>query len=369
MDHHHDDGPRDVWSWNLREEAAAINRVRRCCRYVAVDTEFPGFVVNTPRDAPNAQRYADMKANVDAMKLIQFGVTLFDDIGDDGGVLFSWQFNLREFDPSSSSDVRSDESIDLLRRSGIDFDKNLREGVAAPQLAGALKAALLNNPWMPAATWVTFHGLYDVAYLVRLLTMAAPLPDTLPEFLWLARALLGDIVDVKHIAKSCGRKLHYGETGLARMAKILRVEGQDGWAQHQAGHDSLAIAKVFLEIKNRFLNNMISNGESEHVGILYGVEEDCRVEMERVQKAREDFFLGVRVAPPPPVWRPLMLWPAFRPRPCVLRPAAVPVFFGPPPAPPLVAYHVDPRPPYRAGWPAAMAPLVPVPPPVMIGHV
>ena len=48
---------------------------------------------------------------------------------------------------------------------------------------------------------VTFQGLNDVAYLVKLLTRA-PLPSTLRGFTGLMGEMLGRVVDVKHMSGS-----------------------------------------------------------------------------------------------------------------------------------------------------------------------
>ena len=51
-------------------------------------------------------------------------------------------------------------------------------------------------PCRGTTKWVTFHGLYDLAYIVKLLTQS-PLPNTLCEFLCLVKNLLGSVYDVK----------------------------------------------------------------------------------------------------------------------------------------------------------------------------
>jgi CCR4-NOT transcription complex subunit 7/8 len=112
---------REVWAGNLEEEFAVIRAVVDAYPYVAMDTEFPGFVVK-----PSAEyrftcdrNYAALEGNVNVLKLIQLGLTLSNGAGalppcGTGGRGCIWQFNFRGFDPHT--DPSSNDSIDPLRR-------------------------------------------------------------------------------------------------------------------------------------------------------------------------------------------------------------------------------------------------------------
>ena len=69
--------------------------------------------------------------------------------------------------------------------------------------------------------------------------MEVSLPDTVPEFLCLVKSLLGNVYDVKHMAK------FEEKMGLVKMADELGITRPEGWRHHQAGHDSMLIGKVF----------------------------------------------------------------------------------------------------------------------------
>ena len=88
---------REVWRQNIAEELKLMLELIRRYRYIAVDTEFPGFLRSTPRNASKEARYRDLKSNVDSMKVIQLGITLFD---EPGNMPFPrcccWQFNFRQ---------------------------------------------------------------------------------------------------------------------------------------------------------------------------------------------------------------------------------------------------------------------------------
>tara|TARA_B100000482_G_C12550973_1_gene276149 strand:- start:120 stop:425 length:306 start_codon:yes stop_codon:yes gene_type:complete len=64
------------------------------------------------------------------LKLIQLGMTLTDGNGNlpwVGGHYCVWQFNFREFD--LKEDMYAQDSIELLKHSGIDFDANRNRGI------------------------------------------------------------------------------------------------------------------------------------------------------------------------------------------------------------------------------------------------
>lgn len=250
---------REVWSHNLEHEFNLISVLvaSQRCTYIAMDAEFPGFIFQTPFRASEEQRYEDMRRNVEMMKVIQLGLTFYDEGGQRSPGL-SWQFNFREFDPAQDPHVES--SIELLRDSGMDFDRNQRDGVDGSAFTFLFWQRLI-MPCYGKIKWVTFHGLYDLGYLIRLVTGLA-LPNTLPGFLSLVHKTLGRVYDVKHIAKLYG----LGERiGLVKMAEVLGVDRQG--QKHQAGYDSMITGLVFWRIKESF-----GLDEDIYSGVLYGLE-------------------------------------------------------------------------------------------------
>ncbi|EHA8591004.1 putative CCR4-associated factor 1 [Cocos nucifera] len=145
---------RSVWADDLDREFALIRSAVRRYPYAALDTEFPGMVHRSAKHpfvlSPD-ERYALLKANVDALHLIQLGLTLSDSAA--GAACLVWEFNFRDFD--LRHDLHSPESIELLRSHGIDFDEIRARGIDSRRFAELLVSSV------GAVTWVTFHSAYQ----------------------------------------------------------------------------------------------------------------------------------------------------------------------------------------------------------------
>lgn len=253
---------REVWDSNLEDEFALIRSIVDEYPYVAMDTEFPGVALR-PIGAfrtVSDYNYQTLKTNVDLLKLIQLGLTFSDARGNLPAFGSPphpcvWQFNFREFD--AAHDVYASDSIQLLRRSGIDFDKNRRLGVYAPCFAELLMSSgvVLND----SVHWITFHSGYDFGYLLKILT-CVNLPEKQEGFFDLLRLYFPNIYDVKHLMKFCN-SLHGGLNKLAELLEVERVG-----ICHQAGSDSLLTAATFRKLEECFFNGCTE----KYAGVLYG---------------------------------------------------------------------------------------------------
>ncbi|KAK9153580.1 hypothetical protein Sjap_001060 [Stephania japonica] len=262
---------REVWAHNLESEFALINELIDTSSYtmISMDTEFPGVIYHHPnpsqRHNPRAH-YRLLKSNVDALHLIQLGLTLAgptSSVGP-GPTTMTFQFNFRDFD-LSRPDPHSPDSILLLsHHAGIDFEATRRLGADTSRFAELLiSSGIVLSP--DPLTWVTFHSAYDFGYLIKILT-GADLPLHLEGFLGLLRVFFGDSVyDVKHLMRFCGGGL-YG--GLDRVARVLQVERVAGKC-HQAGSDSLLTWHAFERIRDRWF---CDGADLMHAGVLYGLE-------------------------------------------------------------------------------------------------
>ncbi|XP_062078353.1 probable CCR4-associated factor 1 homolog 7 [Humulus lupulus] len=246
---------REVWSDNLDQEFRLIRDIVDAYPYVSVDTEYPGTVVE-PISWENRE-YENMKTNVNLTKLIQVGFTFSDENGNlptcGTDKYCVWQFNFCEF--VLDRDLCAKASINLLRRSGIDFMKNNEKGVSCISFAELLMSsgAVLNDE----VHWITFHGSCDFAYLLKLLT-GKNLPDTEAGFFELIRIYFPKLYDIKYLMG-----LRRVEGGLSTISSILGV--QRIGTSHLAGSDSLLTCCTFMKFRE------LLGISQEQVGILHGL--------------------------------------------------------------------------------------------------
>jgi len=266
LHHHQKLQIREVWADNVDREFTLIRAAIEHFPYVSMDTEFPG-VIHRPGNAKHpaamtpAERYALIKANVDALHLIQVGLTLA--ASPTAPPALAFQINLREFDPRLPR--HAPDSVALLAASGLDLAAHRARGVSARALAALLMSSgLVCNP---DVAWVTFHSAYDFAYLVKLL-MGRKLPRSLPDFLNLVRVYFGpEVYDVKHMMRFCAGVLH---GGLERVAAALQVQRAAGRG-HQAGSDSVLTWDTFRRMKSLYF---AKEGSLQQLcaGVLFGLE-------------------------------------------------------------------------------------------------
>jgi len=112
--------------------------------------------------------------------------------------------------------VYAKDSIDLLVRSGIDFQKSKTIGIDVGKFAELLMGSgiVLDD----RVKWIAFHSGYDFGYLLKLL-QCKTLPNDENEFFELLRAYFPCIYDVKYVMFNCDNF----KGGLAKLAQELDV--------------------------------------------------------------------------------------------------------------------------------------------------
>eukprot|EP00475_Leptophrys_vorax_P037374 TRINITY_DN642_c0_g1_i1.p1 TRINITY_DN642_c0_g1~~TRINITY_DN642_c0_g1_i1.p1 ORF type:complete len:271 (+),score=19.86 TRINITY_DN642_c0_g1_i1:144-956(+) len=257
---------REVWADNLEEEFELIREIVDDYPYVAMDTEFPGVVVRpvgTFRSSAE-YHYQTLRVNVDMLKLIQLGLTFTNEDGMLPQIAPNeycvWQFNFREF--NLQEDIYAQDSVELLKQSGIDFNMNQQRGIDSFRFGELMipSGVVLNEN----VNWITFHSGYDFGYLLKVLTCQS-LPAGEAEFFTLLKTYFPTIYDIKYLMKFCDN-LH---GGLNRLAETLEVERIG--PQHQAGSDSLLTSAAFRKLRQDFFNGKAD----KYTGVLYGLGVDC----------------------------------------------------------------------------------------------
>ena len=266
---------RDVWADNLDAEMVNVRRLAEKYRYISMDTEFPGIVARPlERMEASAFYYENVRINVDLMKIIQLGITFTDDKGRPLDGCCCFQFNF-QFD--LEQDMHAPVSIDLLRRSGIDFDQHRKRGISLARFGELLMSSGL--VLTEDVTWVSFHGGFDFGYLLKVLT-CLPLPKTSARFFETLRLYFPSFVDIKHITDRLGQDdapvRGLDKIGLSKLGTILHLPriGQ----MHTAGSDSLLTAFAYFKLKELHFTEETSRdilGPRFH-GVLHGLNDRTR---------------------------------------------------------------------------------------------
>ncbi|XP_029029566.1 CCR4-NOT transcription complex subunit 8 [Betta splendens] len=249
----------EVWASNVEEEMRKIRHIIQSYSYIAMDTEFPGVVVRPIGEFRSTvdYQYQLLRCNVDLLKIIQLGLTFMNEDGNYPPVTTTWQFN---FKFNLTEDMYSQDSIDLLQNSGLQFKKHEEEGIDTLYFAELLMTSglvLCEN-----VKWLSFHSGYDFGYLVKLLTDAR-LPEEEHEFFQILNLFFPAIYDVKYLMKSC-KNLKGGLQEVADQLELKRIG-----RQHQAGSDSLLTGMAFFRMKELFFEDNID--DAKYCGRLYGL--------------------------------------------------------------------------------------------------
>uniref|UniRef100_A0AC34QKT1 Poly(A)-specific ribonuclease n=3 Tax=Panagrolaimus sp. JU765 TaxID=591449 RepID=A0AC34QKT1_9BILA len=260
---------RNVWQKNLDEEFANIRKLVNDYTFIAFDTEFPG-VVATPMGAYKNKeefQYHQITCNVNGLKLIQVGFCLMNEKGElpPGGDI--WQFN---FQFNITSDWYAVESVDLLKKSGLDFERHRTHGIKYDDFGMFLTTSgLVCNP---KVTWLTFHSCFDFCYLIKTMIITK-LPPTEKEFMEIHRILFPVSYDIKMMMKHPGvmaAKLRGGLQDVADQLCVKRIG-----SQHQAGSDSLLTAMTFFRLKESFFGDNWDKSAPHMEGHMFGLGDNC----------------------------------------------------------------------------------------------
>jgi CCR4-NOT transcription complex subunit 7/8 len=249
-----------VWAWNFEQQSDNLRRFAAGARYVAVDVHYPG-VVHLPGKDHNAltaeERYALVKANVDALKPLQVGIAVCDRHGRSR----AWEFNLCDF--RRLADPHNENSLAYLAGRGLDVDALAKDGVNARSLGVMLLDSGLIGP-RRGLSWITYSGAYHVAYLLKIVTSGAPLPQDMAGFVGSVRQFLGDqVYDVARMAAECPAL----PVGLERIAAHLGIHPPSGRSSLAAGTGVRAL-QVFRSLEH----GVFGGNVRRYGGLLQGLQ-------------------------------------------------------------------------------------------------
>lgn len=276
---------RDVWAENLEQEMKLIGELIVDYPFVAMDTEFPGVVAKPVGSFRTTHEfyYQTLRCNVNLLKIIQLGVSLMNARGEVPQQCCTWQFN---FKFSLTEDIYAQDSIDLLKNGGINFEYFAMHGIDVNQFAELLTASglVLNNE----VKWLSFHSGYDFGYLLKSLT-AKDLPEKEEDFSLIFHSFFPNVYDIKYMLRSTDISHTLGLDVLADTLGVRRI----GTA-HQGGSDSLLTGHCFFKLnRERFGGNIptVANG------VLYGLSEDAASNATPSSAIVERGYAGARDSP------------------------------------------------------------------------
>ncbi|KAL3476940.1 ribonuclease H-like domain-containing protein [Aspergillus californicus] len=288
---------RDVWKHNLAQEMAVLRQLVEKYPYISMDTEFPGIVARPIGSFTNKAdyHYQTLRCNVDLLKMIQLGITLFSDKGevtpadatDVNGLPLgnslapapcTWQFNFRF---SLEEDMYAQESTTMLAKAGIDFATHEKSGIDPFEFGSLMISSGL--VLLDDVHWVSFHSGYDFGYLMKIM-LCQSLPENEEEFHKLLNIFFPSLYDIKYLMKHAGRNQAVNDSPLTQAAAhILNSLGQKSGLQdiadelgvkrhgiaHQAGSDSLVTGEIYWKMRQMIFNGMID--ETKYSGQIWGL--------------------------------------------------------------------------------------------------
>lgn len=245
--------------------------------------------------------YQTLRCNVDLLKIIQLGITLFSVDGElppaqtvETALLttssrngFSsnvsicpctWQFNF-QFD--LDNDMYNVESINVLKKAGVQMDRLGNEGIDPQDFGSLLITSGLTMS--DNVTWLSFHSGYDFAYLIKLMWNQS-LPTDEDAWRHLLEIFFPSLYDVKFLLRNA-QKLTSPTSATSTSSKLaptasnlLNELGQKSGLQdladclgcqrtgiaHQAGSDAWLTGLVFFAMKDKIFNGLVPdevNGE------------------------------------------------------------------------------------------------------------
>ena len=248
----------EVYIHNFIQEIKHLSSYLEEYNYIGMDTEFPGVVFKLDQFTQDFY-YKSIEKNVNNLKIIQLGLSLYNSKGENPNECSTWQFNFY-FD--ISIDKYSNDSISLLVNSGIKFENLKINGIPHNLFAEYfITSGLLLDKNIH---WISYHGASDFAYLLKL-ALNSNLPSEEKLFTETLKIYFPSHYDIR-ILISGKEQIKGGLNKLAQNLDINRI-GE----VHQAGSDSLVTGQVFFALINK---GYISKKEIlDWENILYGLGE------------------------------------------------------------------------------------------------
>ncbi|KAF2012625.1 ribonuclease H-like protein [Aaosphaeria arxii CBS 175.79] len=290
---------REVWRSNLHQEMDLLRSLVDQYPYISM------VLVARPIGEFHSKasyHYQTVRCNVDLLKIIQLGITLFSVQGDvppshlDSTQLSyqpkavqhyanniivcpcTWTFN---FQFSLENDMYNEESIQLLKKSGADFEKLATQGIDPEEFGSLLTTSglILTDD----VNWISFHSGYDFAYLVKMLS-SQTLPEDEEAYRALVQIYFPKLLDVKFLWRHATTLVRRGAIGSQATSILTNLGTKSGLqdladelgcqrigASHTAGSDAWLTGAVFWKLRDKVFDGSIPEDMNGQMWGLTGV--------------------------------------------------------------------------------------------------
>jgi CCR4-NOT transcription complex subunit 7/8 len=240
--------------------------------------------------------YQTLRANVDMLRMIQLGITLFNAEGKEvqsneiqnlkPGTYppniticpCTWTFN---FQFTIGQDMHNEESLALLKKAGSDFEKHATSGIDVKEFGALLVTSGL--AYSDDVHWISFHSGYDFGYLAKIM-WARKLPSDEEEYRDIIRTFFPNIWDVKFLLRHAQSLHRRGIANTFANDVIVRMGTRSGLqdladevgcqrigTQHQAGSDAWLTGSVFWRMKDKVFDGNLPQEVNGQMWGLTGV--------------------------------------------------------------------------------------------------
>lgn len=296
---------REVWRHSLEAEMAILRELILKYPYVSMDAEFPGIVARPIGNFAGSKaeyHYQTLRCNVDILKPIQVGITLWTPEGElpppqpDAALISvlsgrrpacppnamylpcTWVFNFH-FD--LEEDMYAESSIELLKNSGVNFQQHQEFGISLEAFGSLLTTSGL--AFSDSVNWLSFHSGYDFGYLIKLLTDDA-LPAEQNAFFDLVKTFFPKLWDIKFLLRHAQRMKTLGRLGVEGTRIIDNLGTRSGLQDladelgcsrvgpaHTGGSDAWLTGSVFWAMRSKIFNNNLDEELADQIYGLHGV--------------------------------------------------------------------------------------------------
>ncbi|KAI9727753.1 MAG: hypothetical protein M1834_007992 [Cirrosporium novae-zelandiae] len=202
---------REVWGNNLAQEMATLRLLVEKYPYISLDVLFPGITARPMGKFVDKEEYHYQctRCNVDMLKALKLGITLFSDDGQlppaegfdmpsvnamNGGVAYpcTWQFN---FQYSPAQDMAPSDFLEEQSKH-TDWEMHENNGIDPFDFGALLMSSglVLNED----VTWLSAHAAYDFGHLVKIMLCRA-MPISKDEFVNLIHICFPSFYDIKYL--------------------------------------------------------------------------------------------------------------------------------------------------------------------------